>query len=48
MSFRGLIPTLKRALTKTHAKGATIRAILCNEGATHVAGENWDRGWGCG
>ncbi|KAF8580688.1 DUF1671-domain-containing protein [Ramaria rubella] len=44
----GLIPTLRHALIKTHAKGATTRAMLCHEGATHVATELWDMGWGCG
>ncbi|KAF8527041.1 peptidase family C78-domain-containing protein [Gautieria morchelliformis] len=44
----GLIPILKRVLHKTHAKGATIRAVLCHDRTTHVAVELWDSGWGCG
>ncbi|KIJ29290.1 hypothetical protein M422DRAFT_235323 [Sphaerobolus stellatus SS14] len=44
----GLIPVLRRALIKTHAKGQTMRAVLCHSGTTHVATERWDIGWGCG
>ncbi|KAH8117230.1 peptidase family C78-domain-containing protein [Phellopilus nigrolimitatus] len=44
----GIIPVLKQALLKSHAKGQTIRAALCYEGMVHVATEWWDMGWGCG
>ncbi|KAI5124328.1 hypothetical protein M0805_008935 [Coniferiporia weirii] len=44
----GIIPVLKRALLKSHAKGQTVRAALCYEGMVHVATEMWDMGWGCG
>ncbi|KZV85094.1 DUF1671-domain-containing protein [Exidia glandulosa HHB12029] len=44
----GVMPLLKRALVKTHAKGTTRQAYLCCDSATHVATERWDMGWGCG
>ncbi|KAG9040236.1 hypothetical protein FRB95_000165 [Tulasnella sp. JGI-2019a] len=45
----GLIPVLRRMLLKSYAKTNTAsRAILCHESATHVAGQQFDRMWGCG
>ncbi|KAF7974549.1 hypothetical protein HWV62_11898, partial [Athelia sp. TMB] len=44
----GLIPVLKRALTRAHARGATQRAVLCYDRTVHIAREFWDVGWGCG
>ncbi|RDX48285.1 DUF1671-domain-containing protein [Lentinus brumalis] len=44
----GLIPVLKKALTRSHDRGPTERAWLCFEQAVHVQGEPWDRTWGCG
>ncbi|EKM55631.1 uncharacterized protein PHACADRAFT_173790 [Phanerochaete carnosa HHB-10118-sp] len=44
----GLIPLLKKALVKAHAKGAVERAYLCSDVAVHVQTESFDRGWGCG
>lgn len=46
--YTGLIPVLKQALLKSHAKGNTVRAALCYEGMVHVKAEFWDSGWGCG
>ena len=46
--FTGLIPLLRKALIKSHAKGTTEKAYLCSEVAVHVGSEFWDRGWGCG
>ena len=43
-----LIPVLRRALIKSHAKGATIRASLCSESVCHIATEGWDSSYGCG
>ncbi|KIM32150.1 hypothetical protein M408DRAFT_326807 [Serendipita vermifera MAFF 305830] len=42
------IPILRRALTKSHAKGTTTRASLCSEGVCHIATEAWDTIYGCG
>ncbi|KAI0340493.1 DUF1671-domain-containing protein [Trametopsis cervina] len=44
----GLIPLLKKSLTKSHSKGATQKAYLCSAAAVHIATESWDRSWGCG
>ncbi|KAH7107726.1 peptidase family C78-domain-containing protein [Auriculariales sp. MPI-PUGE-AT-0066] len=44
----GLIPLLKTALEKTHAKSTTRQAFLCSDLVCHVATERWDMGWGCG
>ncbi|KAH9901238.1 peptidase family C78-domain-containing protein [Cubamyces lactineus] len=44
----GLIPVLKKALTRSHEKGVTQKAWLAFERAVHVQGEAWDRSWGCG
>ncbi|KAF5373126.1 hypothetical protein D9758_001699 [Tetrapyrgos nigripes] len=44
----GMIPLLKKALTKSHAKGTTRRAVLCYDRAIHVNRQNWDLTWGCG
>lgn len=44
----GLIPVLKQALQRSHAKGQTVRAALCYERAVHVSIEPWDSRWGCG
>ncbi|KAL7283270.1 hypothetical protein ACG7TL_002699 [Trametes sanguinea] len=44
----GLIPVLKKALTKSHEKGVTQRAWLAFEQAVHVFRESWDATWGCG
>ncbi|KAJ3815746.1 peptidase family C78-domain-containing protein [Lentinula lateritia] len=44
----GLIPVLKKALLQSHAKGTTIRAVLCYEGAVYISRQMWDASWGCG
>ncbi|KAI0374736.1 DUF1671-domain-containing protein [Pilatotrama ljubarskyi] len=44
----GLIPVLKKALTKSHERGVTERAWLAFEHAVHIKSEGWDRTWGCG
>ncbi|KAH9854080.1 peptidase family C78-domain-containing protein [Lenzites betulinus] len=44
----GLIPVLKKALTKSHEKGLTQKAWLASEHSVHVNAEQWDRKWGCG
>ncbi|KAI0361938.1 DUF1671-domain-containing protein [Trametes cingulata] len=44
----GLIPVLKKALTKSHERGVTERAWLAFEHAVHIQSEHWDRSWGCG
>ncbi|KAI0747975.1 peptidase family C78-domain-containing protein [Daedaleopsis nitida] len=44
----GLISVLRRALTRSHDKGATERAWLAFEKAVHICGEYWDMMWGCG
>ncbi|GJE86956.1 peptidase family C78-domain-containing protein [Phanerochaete sordida] len=44
----GLIPLLKKALMKAHAKGAVEKAYLCSDVAVHIGTESFDRGWGCG
>ncbi len=44
----GLVPLLKKALLKSHAKGTTQKAYLCSQQAVHIGSEFWDRGWGCG
>ena len=44
----GVIPVLKKALIKSHAKGATQKAYLCCDRAVYVSSQGWDRGWGCG
>ncbi|KAJ8502299.1 hypothetical protein ONZ51_g45 [Trametes cubensis] len=44
----GLIPVLKKALTRSHEKGMTQKAWLAFDRAVHVQGEAWDRSWGCG
>ncbi|KAF5391761.1 hypothetical protein D9757_001746 [Collybiopsis confluens] len=44
----GLIPVLKRALLKSHAKGTTTRAVLCYERTVHICRQAWDATWGCG
>ncbi|KAI0831149.1 peptidase family C78-domain-containing protein, partial [Trametes gibbosa] len=44
----GLIPVLKKALSKSHVKGSTQKAWLASEYAVHANGEPWDRMWGCG
>ncbi|KAI9064277.1 DUF1671-domain-containing protein [Trametes sanguinea] len=44
----GLIPVLKKALTKSHEKGVTQRAWLAFEQAVHIYREYWDAHWGCG
>lgn len=44
----GLISVLKRALTRSHDKGATDRAWLAFEKAVYIQGEFWDKTWGCG
>ncbi|KAJ8093298.1 hypothetical protein PM082_020784 [Marasmius tenuissimus] len=44
----GLITLLKKALLKSHANGATTRAVLCYERTTLINAEPWDIGWGCG
>ncbi|KAG8755885.1 hypothetical protein FRC14_003588 [Serendipita sp. 396] len=43
-----LIPILRRALNRSHSKGATQRAALCHEELCHISGEFFDSGWGCG
>jgi hypothetical protein len=47
-TWKGLIPILRKALLHSHAKGTTTRAVLCYEGAVHVATQTSDMGWGCG
>ncbi|KAJ3556533.1 hypothetical protein NM688_g1977 [Phlebia brevispora] len=42
----GLIPLLKKALTKTHDKGHTQRAYLCCPQAVHVSSQSWGQGMG--
>lgn len=44
----GLIPLLRKALWKVHARGGIRRAALCHENAVHISREMWDAGWGCG
>ncbi|KAI0781089.1 peptidase family C78-domain-containing protein [Trametes elegans] len=44
----GLIPVLKKALLRSHAKGGTQKAWLAFEHAVHIHKESWDRIWGCG
>lgn len=44
----GLIPIIKRALEKSHAKGTTRRAALCQKGISHIATEFFDITYGCG
>lgn len=44
----GLIPLLKKSLTKSHGRGNTRRAVLCYDRTVHVHREFWDAGWGCG
>ncbi|EIW60199.1 uncharacterized protein TRAVEDRAFT_164804 [Trametes versicolor FP-101664 SS1] len=44
----GLIPVLKKALSKSHERGSTQRAWLACENAVHIQAEGWDRMWGCG
>ncbi|KZP23665.1 hypothetical protein FIBSPDRAFT_452708 [Athelia psychrophila] len=44
----GLIPVLRQALTQSHSKGKTQRAVLCYDKTVHIAREFWDVGWGCG
>ncbi|KAJ3984194.1 peptidase family C78-domain-containing protein [Lentinula detonsa] len=44
----GLIPVLKKALLKSHAKGTTTRAVLCYERAVYISRQMWDASWGCG
>ncbi|TFK25036.1 hypothetical protein FA15DRAFT_591235, partial [Coprinopsis marcescibilis] len=44
----GLIPVLKRALLKSHARGETRKAALCYDQAVLIRQEKWDMGWGCG
>jgi hypothetical protein len=39
---------LKRALSKSHAKGNTTRAALCFDRTVHIRREFWDGSWGCG
>ena len=43
-----LVPLLKKALMKAHAKGTVEKAYLCSDVAVHVHTESFDRGWGCG
>jgi hypothetical protein len=44
----GLLPVLRRALIKCHAKDKTRRAVLCYDRTVHVSRDFWDAGWGCG
>ncbi|KAJ4488410.1 peptidase family C78-domain-containing protein, partial [Lentinula aciculospora] len=44
----GLIPILRKALLKSHAKGTTMRAVLCYERAVYISRQTWDASWGCG
>ncbi|KAI0336376.1 DUF1671-domain-containing protein [Cubamyces sp. BRFM 1775] len=44
----GLIPVLRKALTRSHEKGTTQKAWLAFDRAVHIQGEAWDRYWGCG
>jgi hypothetical protein len=44
----GLIPIIRRALEKSHAKGTTQRAALCQNGISHIATEFFDTTYGCG
>ncbi|KAI8998781.1 peptidase family C78-domain-containing protein [Trametes punicea] len=44
----GLIPVLKKALSKSHERGVTQRAWLAFELAVHIQYELWDVSWGCG
>ncbi|KAI0670529.1 peptidase family C78-domain-containing protein [Trametes maxima] len=44
----GLIPVLKKALSKSHDKGNTHRAWLAFERSVHVSSQGWDKTWGCG
>ncbi|KAF9072965.1 peptidase family C78-domain-containing protein [Rhodocollybia butyracea] len=44
----GLVPVLKKALLKSHAKGTTTRAVLCYDRALYISRQIWDAGWGCG
>ncbi|THV07861.1 hypothetical protein K435DRAFT_741256 [Dendrothele bispora CBS 962.96] len=43
-----MIPLLKKALLKSHAKGTTLRAVLCYDRAVYICRQNWDITWGCG
>lgn len=43
-----LIPIIRRALIKTHAKGTTQRAAVCQEGLCHISREFFDSTYGCG
>ncbi|CAL1704281.1 unnamed protein product [Somion occarium] len=43
-----LIPLIRKALLRLHAKGQVQKAYLCFPGAVHVSQELWDAGWGCG
>ncbi|KII88718.1 hypothetical protein PLICRDRAFT_141216 [Plicaturopsis crispa FD-325 SS-3] len=44
----GLIPVLRRALIKTHAKDITTKAVLCYDRTVHISRGMWDVSWGCG
>ncbi|KAH9484175.1 Zinc finger-containing ubiquitin peptidase 1 [Psilocybe cubensis] len=44
----GIIPLLRKALVKSHARGQTRKAVLCYENAVHCNREPWDANWGCG
>ncbi|KAL1741786.1 peptidase family C78-domain-containing protein [Schizophyllum fasciatum] len=44
----GVIPLLKRILRRSIERGKTRRAVLCDDRATHVSNEMFDRTWGCG
>ncbi|CDO70753.1 hypothetical protein BN946_scf184798.g68 [Trametes cinnabarina] len=44
----GLVPVLKKALSRSHEKGITQKAWLAFEQAVHIQYEPWDLSWGCG
>jgi hypothetical protein len=41
-----LIPLLKKALTASHQKGGTTKAVLCHPQTALIGVEAWDRSWG--
>jgi hypothetical protein len=43
-----LIPIIRKALTRSHAKGTTQRAAVCQAGLCHISRELFDATYGCG